>query len=147
MLHLETVTPDNWRVDLKVREDQAAFVSDLPHILARAYAYRNCRSRVYIIYKDTIPIGMALYYDVDALQNYNLSQFFIDHHYQGQGYGEAATRLLLQKMKEDGKYRKVALCYVEGDTVARKLYDKLGFKPTGEVDEDEIVMEMSLTSI
>ncbi len=147
MLHLETVTPDNWRLDLKVREDQLAFVSDLPHILARAYAYRDCRSQVYIIYKDTMPIGMALYYDVDALQNYNLSQFFIDRHYQGQGYGEAATRLLLQKMKEDGKYDKVALCYVEGDTAGRKLYGKIGFKPTGEFDEDEIVMEMSLTSI
>lgn len=45
-------------------------------------------------------------------------------------------------MKKDSKYKKVALCYVEGATVAKKLYEDLGFSETGR-DEDEIEMELT----
>ena len=47
-------------------------------------------------------------------------------------------------MKEDGRFERVVLCYVEGDTAAKKLYEKLGFTPTGEVEEDEVVMALKL---
>ena len=46
-------------------------------------------------------------------------------------------------MRQDGKYRKVALCYVEGNDVAKRMYEKLGFVET-ERDGDEIVMERPL---
>ena len=52
--------------------------------------------------------------------------------------------MILQMMKDDGKYNKVVLCYIDGDHAARKLYEKLGFCHTGESDEDEIEMEMNL---
>ena len=97
-----------------------------------------------MIYHDDVPIGMALYYDVDDLKEYSFSQFFIDQRYQGKGFGYEAAALILQSMKADGKYDKVSLCYVEGDTAAQKLYEKLGFRPTGEAEEDEIMMEMKL---
>ena len=47
-------------------------------------------------------------------------------------------------MKDDGKYDRVVLCYIDGDEAARKLYEKLGFKHTGEADGDEIIMELKL---
>ena len=144
MIHLGTVTPDNWRLGLQVREDQRHYVSDSAGILARAYAYRESRSRAFVIYNDDLPVGMAMYYDVDEEREYNFSQFFIDKRYQGNGFGYAAASLILQMMKDDGKYDKVVLCYIEGDEAAKKLYEKLGFHHTGEVYEDEIIMEMSL---
>ena len=144
MIHLETVTPDNWRLGLQVREDQSHYVSDSAGILARAYAYRESRSRAFVIYNDNLPVGMAMYYDVEEEREYNFSQFFIDKRYQGNGFGYAAASLILQMMKDDGKYDKVVLCYIEGDEAAKKLYEKLGFRHTGEVYEDEIIMEMSL---
>jgi len=52
--------------------------------------------------------------------------------------------LIIQMMKDDGKYDKVVLCYIEGDDAARNLYEKLGFRHTGEAYEDEIIMEMNL---
>ena len=87
MIYLETITPDNWRLGLSVREDQSRYVSDSNKILARAYAYRNYGSQAFVIYNDEIPIGMAMYYDLDEMQAYNFSQFFIDQQYQGNGYG------------------------------------------------------------
>ncbi|MBQ5343000.1 MAG: GNAT family N-acetyltransferase [Oscillospiraceae bacterium] len=112
--------------------------------LARAYAYRDSRSRAFIIYNDEEPVGMALYYDLDEEEEYDFSQFFIDERYQGNGYGYEVASLILQMMKDDGRYDKVVLCYIEGDEPARKLYEKLGFRHTGEQYEDEIIMEMYL---
>lgn len=144
MIHLEPVTPENWRCGLRVREDQHCFASDSAGLLARAYAYRAQRSEALVIYADNTPVSMALYYDLDELHAYNLSQLFIDARYQGRGYGTEAVRLLLQRLKTDGNFEKVVLCYVDGDEAAQRLYEALGFRPTGEVEEDEIVMERML---
>lgn len=144
MIHLETITPDNWRLGLQVRDDQRSYVSDSAGILARAYAYRGSRSHAFVIYNDELPIGMAMYYDLDEEREYNFSQFFIDQRYQGNGFGYEAASMILQMMKDDGKYDKVVLCYIDGDDAALKLYEKLGFRLTGEAYEDEIIMELSL---
>ena len=144
MIHLETVTPENWRLGLTVRDDQRRFVSDRASILARAYAYRENRSRAYVIYNDDLPVGMAMYHDLDDWKAYDFSQFFIDQRYQGKGYGYEAAMQILRRMKEDGRYDRVILCYIDGDDAARNLNEKLGFRPTGEADGDEIIMELKL---
>ena len=144
MIRLETICPDNWRLGLKVSKVQEKFVADRVTLLARAYAYRECRSKAYVIYNDEIPVGMALYYDFDELNAYDFSQLFIDERYQGNGFGIEAARQILEIMKNDGRYDKVILCYIDGNEAAKKLYEKLGFHLTGECDEDEIVMEKVL---
>ena len=144
MIHLEEITPDNWREELKVSKEQERYVSDAMKILARAYAFRNQRSYACIIYEEGEPIGMALYYDCDELQAYDFSQLFIDERYQGRGFGKEAAKLILDRRKRDGKYSEVVLCYIEGNKAAKEMYEKLGFYHTGEADEDEIVMRKKL---
>lgn len=144
MIRLEKITPDNWRLGLRVSEAQKSFAADSAGILARAYAYRESRSKAFIVYSDDIPVGMALYYDCEELRAYDLSQFFIDERYQGKGYGFEAMELILDLMKNDGKYDRVELCYIEGNDAARKLYEKLGFYLTGDCEDDEIVMAKML---
>lgn len=144
MVHLESVSPDNWRSGLRVSDSQHDFVADSDAILARAYAYRDSRSEAYLIYDGDTPVGMSLHYDLDELEEYCLSQFFIDRRYQGRGLGTQAARLVLRKMEEDGRFDRVVLCYVEGDEAARRMYERLGFAHTGERDEDEIIMELRL---
>lgn len=141
MIKLATIDPDNWRLGLKVSETQKEYVSDSMKLLARAYAYRNSRSNAFVIYNDATPIGMALYYDCDEANAYDFSQLFIDDRYQGNGFGIEAAKQILEIMKNDGKYDKVILCYIDGKEAARKMYEKLGFHLTGERDGNEIVME------
>lgn len=145
MIHLETVTPDNWRSGLRVRDDQKGFVADSAGILARAWAYRDCRSRAFIIYNDDTPVGMAMYHDdAEEANACVFDQFFIDFRYQGRGFGREAARLVLALMEQDGRFDKVYLCYIEGDTAAKSLYEKLGFYETGFVEEGEVEMEKLL---
>lgn len=143
MIRLEDIDPGNWRLGLRVAEDQTTYVSNSAGILARAYAYRNYRSRAFVIYEEDVPVGMGLYYDLPDEECYDFSQFFIDERYQGRGYGRTAAGLVLDAMKRDGRYGRVVLCYIEGNTAARKLYEQFGFAETGR-DEDEIIMELIL---
>ena len=129
---------------MKVAESQKHYVSDSYAMLARAYAYRELRSRAFVIYDDETPVGMGMYHDCPDLDAFDLSQIFIDERYQGKGYGKTATKLVLDKMKKDGKYRKVVLCYIEGNDAAKKLYESFGFVEIDR-DEDEIIMELTLS--
>ena len=144
MVRLETVTPENWRLGLNVSESQKRFVSDDMRLLARAYAYRESRSNAFVIYDDDVPVGMALYYDCDALKAYDLSQIFIDQRYQGKGFGTEAAQKILRMMKEDGKYDKVVLCFIDGNDAAKNMYEKLGFYLTDGGEGNEIAMEKLL---
>ena len=140
MVRLAPVGPDNWREPLEVREDQRRFVSEPNRLLARAYAYRGLRRQAPIVYRDSLPVGMVLWYDWPEAGRYVFSQLFIDRHYQRMGLGIEAARLVLDELRADGRFQKVCLCYVEGDEPARLLYEKLGFRPTGETDGDEVIM-------
>lgn len=144
MIKLVTIDPDNWRLGLKVSETQKRFVSDSMKLLARAYAYRNSRSKAFVIYNDSNPVGMALYYDCDEVNAYDFSQLFIDERYQGNGFGVESAKQILELMKNDGKYDKVILCYIDGNEAAKNMYEKLDFHLTGECDGNEIIMEKVL---
>ena len=113
-------------------------------LLGRAYAYRNSRSNAFVVYNDDVPVGMALYYDCEEANAYDFSQLFIDERYQGNGYGTEATKQILELMKDDGKYDRVILCYIDENEAARNMYEKIGFHLTGERDGNEIVMEKLL---
>lgn len=141
-LSLMPIDAGNWRVPLAVREDQRHFVSNQWSILARAYAYREMRSQALHIMLDDTPIGMLLYHDGVEEDCYVLSQFFIDQRWQGKGY--AAMQLVLDALRRGSRYDRVELCYCEGDEPARRLYEKCGFTHTGAVDEDEIIMALTL---
>lgn len=143
MITLEDINENNWRLPLKVAASQKTFVSASERLLARAYAYRNSRSRAFLICNDDIPVGMGLCYDCEELNSYDFSQLFIDERYQGKGYGKAAVNAVLNHFRADGKYKKVVLCYIKGNEAVRKLYEGCGFHETGR-DEDEIIMEMEL---
>lgn len=143
-IHFSNITPDNWRIfkALKVKEEQREFVASNVTILARAFAFRDYNSRVYAIYKGEVPIGMLMQQDLaDDRRVCVLDQLMIAEQHQGRGYGKYAMQLWLSMIKNEDKYDSVILCYIKGDEVARNLYLSMGFHPTGEVDEYEIVTE------
>ena len=143
MITLEAINESNWRVPLAVSEEQKQYVANSTTILARAYAYRESGSRAFLVCANELPVGMGLYHDEPEMEAYIFSELFIDHRYQGRGFGKAATRLVLDELRGDGKYPRVVLCYIDGNEAARRLYEGFGFAETDR-DEDEIIMELEL---
>ena len=143
MIHLVEIDAGNLRIPLRLSKEQERYVANTTTILARAYAYRNARSEAFFIYDNEIPIGMGLYHDEESLNAYVFSELIIDKTFQGKGFGKAATKIILERMKNDGKYNKVVLCYIEGNNAAKTLYENFGFTEIDR-DEDEIIMELEL---
>jgi diamine N-acetyltransferase len=146
MIHLENITSENWRKvnNLKVKEDQMQYVATSVLILAKAYAYRLERSVVKVIMENENYVGLLLYRDYPETHCFVFDQLFIDENHQGHNYGIEAVKQVIKLMKEDGKYKRIDLCYCEGNTAAKNLYEKIGFTHTGVVDEDEIVMTLEI---
>ncbi len=143
MIHLVDIDERNWRTPLHVSKEQAHFVASPSTILARAYAFRNQRSRAFLIYCDETPVGMVLYHDSEDWGGYIFSELLIDEKHQRKGFGRKATQLVLDALRKDGNYLKVCLCYVEGNEAAKKLYESFGFVETNR-DGNEIIMELEL---
>ena len=62
---------------------------------------------------------------------------------QGNGYGTAALQVVIQYFKEHGA-NNIRLSTKETNTTALSMYRKAGFRDTGEMNEEEIVLELHL---
>ena len=60
MIHLVDIDESNWRIPLKISKAQELYVANSTTILARAYAYRNSRSRALFIYKEKVIMELNL---------------------------------------------------------------------------------------
>lgn len=138
MVKLFDVNEQNWlRINaLSVNENQKKFLDTAVGIVARGYAYRSCNARVIGIANDEQIVGVALVKDMDEEPAcYDLQQFMIDKHFQNEGYGTEALRQILSLLCKERKYTCVEVCVNKENTAALRMYEKLGFKDTGYVDE------------
>lgn len=129
--------------NLNLRHGQDKFVSHPVRSLAQAYVYYN-QCTPFAIYNDNIIVGYVMViYDYDE-ETYNIWHMMIDEKYQGKGYGTKAVKLCLDyiKSKPFGNSNDVILTCNMDNSHAIHIYEKLGFKDTGERDDDEIIMNL-----
>ena len=84
-------------------------------------------------------------YDYD-IPEYDIWHMMIDESMQGRGYGGAALTRILDyiRTKPFGDSDRIALTCNKENAIARKLYESKGFSPTGNEDEDEIELAMTV---
>ena len=138
-IKLVEVTEENWLeiATLSVREEQKGFLAPPIGILARGYVYRDCNARVWGIANADQMVGVAVVRDQNEEPCcYDLQQFMIDQHFQGQGYGAEALWQILAVLEEERHFDCVEVCVKNTDTPALRLYEKIGFVDTGYIDPD-----------
>ena len=138
---LKCITEDNFleAFRLKLRKDQEEFVSHPIRSLAQAYVYRN-QCQPFGIYQDEEMVGYVMViYDYDVPE-YDIWHMMIDETRQGKGYGKEALKRVLEYIETQpfGESNRVALTCNQQNDPGLRLYRSLGFKETGNVDEDEI---------
>lgn len=122
---------------LSLGEDQRRFLDSPEGIIARGYAYRAQRARVLAVTDEGTAVGLLLVKDMDEEPAcYDLQQFMIDGRFQGRGYGKAALGLLLDDLRQEGKYDAVEVCVHRDNAAALALFFGAGFRDTGYVDPD-----------
>ncbi|WP_211318566.1 GNAT family N-acetyltransferase [Falsibacillus pallidus] len=130
MLHLKTITKENWikAISLKVREDQVKFVASNAVSLAQLNFLENFHAKG--IYKDEEMIGFTLYGIDDEDQEYWIYRMMIDQKHQGKGYSKEAIRLVIDdiKMMKEDRHQTITLSYEPTNEHAKRVYDKMGFQ-------------------
>ena len=148
MIGFRAITEENfWTIIRMKRPEDEHFVAANALSLAQAWLYRD-KGDVYplAIYNDEEPVGfMMLDEDEnngdDCLIIWRI-MFPVEH--QCRGYGTEALRQIIRLARDSGKYDALLLDYVQGNAIAEHVYTKLGFRPTGEVSDGEIVMKLKL---
>jgi diamine N-acetyltransferase len=148
-LRLEPVTQENVRAacKLKLRPDQENLVAPVAWSLADAYAARDI-AWPRLIYDDAQLAGfiMAAFDPGNPADLYHsyLWRLNIGAEHQGRGYGRFAVEGLCQEVMRRGLHR-LTVSYHLQENGPEGFYDRLGFRPTGEYNQGEVVAERILT--
>ena len=147
MVELKAITEDNFidAFGLRLAPGQEKYVSHPIRSLAQAYVYRD-QCQPFGIYAEGKMVGYVMViYDYDVPE-YDIWHMMIDEAEQGHGYGGEALDRVIEyiRTKPFGDSNRVALTCNKENPIARKLYESKGFSPTGNEDEDEIELAMTV---
>jgi diamine N-acetyltransferase len=139
LISFRNITEDNFDDVLALtQEEDKQFVASNVYSLAQAWLYPNARP--YAVYAEDKLVGFVMLdWDEDE-RECGLWRFLIHKNERNKGYGKATILKVIEMAQEDNKFDYVHLSYVPGNQGAEHLYETIGFKATGEIDEGEIVM-------
>lgn len=146
MIKLEKVSEKTFKkiINMKLASPQDHFVAPNLYSLAQAWLYQD-HARPYAIMKEDEPIGFMMLDWDEFAREAGIWRMMIDTGYQHQGYGRQALIQAIELIRASSQFDIIFLDYVPTNTIARDLYYSLGFRETGEVDDDEIIMSLPLT--
>lgn len=75
-----------------------------------------------------------------------LWRFMIDARFQGQGIGRAALQGVIEHVRRKGLFETLELSYVPGPGCPEPFYRSLGFRHTGRLDGNEVILELPLAN-
>ena len=147
-IELIELTEENMQqcFDLKVASDQTQYIASNEVSWKTAKENENV-ARPFAISCDGKIIGFTMFafdeeYE-DPDDRYWLWRFMIDEGLQGKGYGTAALQVIIQYFKDHGA-NNIRLSTKETNTNALSMYRKAGFCDTGEMNGEEIVLQLDL---
>ena len=135
MISFRKITEDNFDAIIAMKRPEGEnFVASNAYSLAQAWLYRE-DGDVFpcAIYEEERCVGFLLLEEDMEEQQLILWRIMFPEEHTGKGYGTAAVALLLGLARECGKYKELVLDCHPGNAVARHVYEKLGFVPTGVV--------------
>jgi diamine N-acetyltransferase len=147
---LRDVTKENWQecIKLKLAPEQEDFVASNTYSLAESkfmptFVPQAIYATIDGVESDTM-VGFVMYgFYPDGVAPYGqrhwIFRLMIDRAYQGLGYGTAALHVVLQRLEADPACPDVLIGYEAENTVAAKLYQRLGFAVFGIAPWNETV--------
>ena len=139
-IRIADITRDNWfeATRLRVREDQTA-VYPCPVVYWIAESKFETHYRPKAIYCGDVMIGFLVYgLDPDD-GRYWLITFMIDERHQGKGYGKRAMQAFLDDFRSRYDADRIVLGHRPENAAAAALYEKTGFRVTGEIIGGEVI--------
>lgn len=142
MIELREITTENFDdiVALRVSEIQQKLVA--ANAISLAQCHVQPESIPLAIYRNQLPVGFLMYCVDRDDGEYWLCRLMVDRSQQNKGYGRAAMKLLLERIKPDKTRRRILLGVDPSGGASLHLYRSLGFVPTGQVCDKEQIMAL-----
>lgn len=89
-------------------------------------------------------VGFLMYAPLADENNdgYEIYRLMVDYRHAGHGYGRTSMQTAIDALKSRPDCRRIRTSVDPENVVAERIYRSLGFEPTGEMDEDEVVLEL-----
>jgi diamine N-acetyltransferase len=146
LITFREINEDNFDAILAMKRPESEnFVCSNAKSLAQCWLYReNNDVFPYAIYADETPVGFLLLEEDLEEEELILWRIMLPPEHEGKGYGSEAVRLVINQAKDSGKYGKLTLTCSPDNLIARHVYEKAGFQPTGSILHDSIEMFIPL---
>jgi len=115
-----------------------------PNAVSIAQAHFEPNAWFRAVYADDTPVGFIMLYDDGEKEHVYLWRFMIAGPYQGCGFGRRALELAIEHAKSRPNVRAMNASYVPTESGAGPFYEKLGSQPTGEIEDGEVAIRLSL---
>jgi diamine N-acetyltransferase len=132
-------------VRLSVAESQKGFVASNAVSLAQALFAPDAWYRA--IYAGDDLAGFVMLEDQSlrspppAEPEIGVWRFMIDERFQGRGIGRAALRKVIEHVRAKRIFKTLLLSYVPGPGCPEPFYLDVGFRHTGRLDGNEVILE------
>jgi diamine N-acetyltransferase len=149
MISLRPITDANRQEveALRVSPAQEQFVSDVVESLQEAAEYPGAHAMYWAVYAEETPVGFVMIADEVDSPDY-IPQFLwkllIDERHQGRGYGKATLDLIVEYFRGLPGVEAVTTSAVPGEGSPVTFYERYGFVRTGEIDDGEIVLRLTI---
>jgi diamine N-acetyltransferase len=143
-LIFKEITKENWEecIELKVSKEQENYVASNAYSILEAKFSEGLYPLA--IYDDETMVGFLMYEKDDGTKDIGMCRLMIDMKYQNKGYGKAAIVKLLDFIKEKYGSTPFYTSFEPENIVAKKIYESIGFRETGEKLEGEILLKLNL---
>lgn len=141
---LRPITRDNFFdvLDLTLYPGQEAFVADNAVSIANAYVEPTFVPLG--VYAGDQLVGFAMYGQHPVTGAWWVIRLMIARDHQGRGYGRATMEAVIAMMVERVGCEEIVTSFNPANAVAAGLYASLGFRPTGEIEDDEPLVLLRL---
>jgi diamine N-acetyltransferase len=152
---LEEITDENREavLALRVAPVQEQFVSSVRDSLAEAAEYPHAKPWYRAVFargEPAEPVGFVMVswncepQPPEIIGPWFLWKLLIDERYQGRGYGAAVVWQIAELVRAEGA-TELLTSFVPGDDGPAGFYQRLGFVPTGELDDSgEVIVRLGL---
>jgi diamine N-acetyltransferase len=148
VMRLAEITPDNVRAarDIEVKPEQQRFVASVVNSLSEAYVHRDTVWPRLIMDDDRV-VGFVMG-NFDPGNEFHafragIWRLNIAAGEQGRGYGRFAVDAVAQEARRRGQSR-ITVFWVRGEGGPEGFYLRLGFRPTGEEFDGQVLGELPL---
>lgn len=145
MVRFKGITEDNFDEIVRMKRPEGeTFVASNVYSLAQAWLYRDAGDVYpFAIYDEDTPVGFMMLDEDQEERCLVVWRILISEANLNQGYGTEALGQIIRLAKESGKYDFMILDCDPENKRAWHVYEKVGFRDTGEMENGESILRLN----